>query len=183
MNKIKKGALLIAEPFLKDPDFQRSVVLICEHQREGTFGITINKPIDIANATLGEGLDAYKNPIFNGGPVNREHIHFLHVFPNLIPGGELINDTIYWGGDFEIATQLIQKQEIDPDGIKFFIGYSGWGEGQLKKEMHEKSWLLTTATKDIVFHTPPRKIWENAVKKLDDDFHHIINYPLDPSFN
>jgi putative transcriptional regulator len=183
MNKIKKGSLLIAEPFLKDPDFQRSVVLICEHQQEGTFGITINKPIDIAIAELIEGLEAYKNPIFSGGPVNREHIHFLHIFPHLIPGGELINDNIYWGGDFEVATQLIQNHEIDSNGIKFFVGYSGWGEGQLKKEMHEKSWLITSATKDIVFHTTPRKIWENAVKKLDDDLHPIINYPLDPSFN
>jgi putative transcriptional regulator len=183
MIKIKKGTLLIAEPFLKDLDFQRSVVLICEHQQEGTFGVTINKPIDIKIAALVEGLEAYNNPIFNGGPVNREHIHFLHIFPNLIPGGELISDHIYWGGDFQIATQLIQKNKIDPAGIKFFVGYAGWGEGQLKKEMDEKSWLITSATRDIVFHKNPTKIWGNAVKKLDDNFHPIINYPLDPSFN
>lgn len=183
MNKIKKGFLLIAEPFLKDLDFQRSVVLICEHQHEGTFGLAINKPIDFEIAEQVEELEAYNNLIFNGGPVNREHIHFLHVFPNLIPGGELISDNIYWGGDFEIAIHLIQNNEIDPDGIKFFVGYAGWAEGQLKKEIDEKSWLITSATRDIVFHKNHAKIWGKAVKKLGTDFHSIINYPLDPSFN
>ena len=112
MNKIEKGILLIAEPFLKDIHFQRSVVLLCQHEEAGTFGISINMLLNNDISTYIEEFEGHNIPVYDGGPVNRNHIHFLHQYPDLIPGGEHIIDGIFWGGNYEIATTLIKNGSI-----------------------------------------------------------------------
>lgn len=183
MKNIAKGTLLIAEPFLKDIHFQRTVVLLCEHQQTGTFGILINKPLNEDISYLIEELDGLGVPLYDGGPVNRNQIHFLHQYPDLVPGGQHIVDGIYWGGDFDIAASFIKKGLIKKEGIRFYLGYSGWGENQLEDEMKEKSWLTLSAYKDLVFHKNAMQIWKKAVTDLGDEFLPMVNYPLDPSFN
>lgn len=183
MNKIEKGTLLIAEPFLRDNNFQRSVVLLCDHQLEGSFGITINKQTD---DTVGEyiiELASCTIPVFDGGPVSRDHIHFLHQYPESIPGGQYIADGIYWGGDFDSMVNLVKSRNGDGQGIRFYLGYAGWGGEQLEAEMKEKSWLIAPAANSIVFHTSTELMWKESVKMLGNEFLPIINYPLDPSFN
>jgi len=98
MNRIESGMLLIAEPFLKDPNFQRSVVLLCEHETTGSFGITINRVIDEKVANLLDGIGNHEIPMFEGGPVGLDQLHFLHRLPFQIPGGKKIAENIYWGG-------------------------------------------------------------------------------------
>ncbi len=183
MKNIKKGILLIAEPFLKDPQFQRSVVLICQHEQAGTFGISLNKMLRADLSTFMNDLEDSKIPVFDGGPVGRNEIHFLHQYPTQIPGGEHIINGIYWGGDFSIATSLLKNGNIKKEGIRFYLGYSGWGESQLEQEMKEKSWLTVSASKELVFHQHEKEIWAKAVKNLGEEFLPIINYPIDPSLN
>ncbi len=183
MVKIDRGILLIAEPFLKDTNFQRSVVLLCEHQQNGTFGITINRETEEMVSSYMDELPACDFPIYDGGPVSRDHIHFLHLYPESIPGGQHITDGIYWGGDFEKVAALIKKKRLDKNKIRFYLGYSGWSASQLDDEMKEKSWLTVPASKELVFHNTPKQIWKDAVKGLGGEFLPIINYPLDPSFN
>jgi putative transcriptional regulator len=101
----------------------------------------------------------------------------------LIAGGEFIIDNIYWGGDYEAAVNNIKNGSINENGIRFYLGYSGWGKNQLRKEMKHKSWMFTEANNNLVLQTDPQLIWKYAVKKLGDDFLPMINYPLDPSFN
>lgn len=183
MKKIAKGTLLIAEPFLKDILFQRTVVLLCEHQQTGTFGILINKLLNEDISYLVKELDGLGVPVYDGGPVNRNQIHFLHQYPDLVPGGQHIIDGIYWGGDFDIAASFIKKGLIKKECIRFYLGYSGWGEDQLKDEMKNKSWLILSACKDLVFHKNTLQIWKKAIANLGDEFLPMVNYPLDPSFN
>lgn len=183
MKNIAKGTLLIAEPFLKDIHFQRTVVLLCEHQQTGTFGILINKILNEDISYLIEELEGLGIPLYDGGPVNRNQIHFLHQYPNLIPGGQHVTDGIYWGGDFDIAASFIKKGMIKKEGIRFYLGYSGWGENQLEDEMKEKSWLTLSGYKDLVFHKNAPQIWKKAVSDLGEEFLPMVNYPLDPSFN
>jgi putative transcriptional regulator len=177
------GILLIAEPFLKDPHFTRSVALICEHDQEGTVGFVLNKPFDETLDSLMSNFEGFPVPVFYGGPVQINTVHFLHQYPKLIPGGQQILKDIYWGGDFEIASQLIKNNEIDLAKIRFFIGYSGWSKGQLKDELKEKTWITAKATSNLIFHSSPDKIWKDSLRQLGGDYEMMINYPIDPQLN
>ena len=177
------GILLIAEPFLKDPHFMRSVVILCEHDKEGTVGFVLNKPFEEKLDALMPHFEGFPIPVFYGGPVQVNTIHFLHQYPDLIPGGQEIMKGIYWGGDFEIVTQLIKKNQLDLSKILFFIGYSGWSKGQLKDELKEKTWITAKATSKLIFHPFPEKIWKDSLLQLGGDYEMMVNFPIDPQLN
>ena len=177
------GILLIADPFLKDPNFMRSVVFLCEHKEEGSFGFVLNKNYDYTLDELVNGLDDLKIPVYLGGPVQMDTIHFLHQYPELIPGGFEITDGVFWGGDFETAVGLIRRGKVDLHKIRFFIGYSGWGSGQLLDELKEKSWVVSEATRKLVFHRKIEEVWKDALIELGGDYEMMINFPIDPQLN
>lgn len=177
------GTLLIAEPFLKDPNFMRTVVFLCDHQDEGSFGFVINKVYDHTLDELMNDLDELKLPVYYGGPVQMDTIHFLHQYPELIPGSYEVLDGIYWGGDFETVVSLIKEGSIDTTKIRFYIGYSGWGSGQLTDELKEKSWLTAKATRKLVFHRKVDEVWKDALRHLGGDFEMMANFPTDPQLN
>jgi putative transcriptional regulator len=177
------GILLIAEPFLKDPNFMRTVVLLCDHQDEGSFGFVLNKLFDHTLDELMNDMSELKLPVFYGGPVQMDTIHFLHQYPEKIPGSFEVLDGICWGGDFETAIGLIRSGEIDKTKIRFFIGYSGWGNGQLSGELKEKSWLLAEANRKLVFHSRTDEIWKASLKLLGTEFEMMANFPIDPTLN
>ena len=177
------GILLIADPFLKDPNFKRTVVFLCEHQDEGTFGFVLNRLYDYKLNELVNSADDLTLPVYYGGPVQMDTIHFLHQYPEQIPGGTEVLKGIYWGGDFETALQLLRSGEADITKIRFFIGYSGWGEGQLKDELKEKSWLLADANRSIIFHKEINEIWKDSIRLLGGDYEMLINFPIDPQLN
>jgi len=141
------GILLISDPFLKDPNFMRTVVFLCEHQEQGSFGFVLNRKYENTIDELIPELEAHKIPLFYGGPVQMDTIHFLHQYPDTITGGQEVMKGIYWGGDFDKVVEMIKNDEIDENRIRFFIGYSGWSDGQLKNELQEKSWLTVKATR------------------------------------
>ena len=177
------GILLIADPFLKDPHFMRTVVFLCEHQTEGSFGFVLNKQYDHTLDELITNFEGFPIPVYYGGPVQVDTIHFLHQYPELIPGGQEVLKGIYWGGDFEMVTQLIQNNEIDLDKIRFFLGYSGWSDGQLEDELKEKTWLTVSATSHLIFHTIPEEVWKDSLKHLGGNYEIMINFPIDPQLN
>jgi len=177
------GILLIADPFLKDPNFMRTVVFLCEHQDEGSFGFVLNRNYDYTLDELVNGLDDLKLPVFYGGPVQMDTIHFLHQYPEKIPGGYEIAEGVFWGGDFDVAIQMIRKGEVNLQRIRFYIGYSGWGTGQLNDELKEKSWLTVKANRKIVFHKETEEIWKESLKLLGGDYEMMINFPIDPQLN
>ncbi|HYF33094.1 MAG TPA: YqgE/AlgH family protein [Chitinophagaceae bacterium] len=183
MNLLEPGILLIADPFLKDPNFMRTVVFLCEHQEEGSFGFVLNKSYEYTLNELVSGLEDLTIPVFYGGPVQIDTIHFLHQYPEQIPGGYEITDGIYWGGDFETAISLIRNKEIDPQRIRFYIGYSGWGSGQLSDELKEKSWLTVQANRKIIFHKEADEIWKDSLRLLGGEYEMMINFPIDPQLN
>lgn len=177
------GILLIADPFLKDPNFLRTVVLICEHKEEGSFGFVLNKQIENTLDELIPDLEGHKFPVYYGGPVQMDTLHFIHQYPDIIPGSFEISKGMYWGGDFEMVVEMIKKQEIKPAKIRFYVGYSGWSSGQLDSELKEKSWLTVKAERKIVFHKKVDEIWKESLKHLGGDFEMMINFPIDPQLN
>lgn len=177
------GILLIADPFLKDPNFLRTVVLLCEHKEEGSLGFVLNKQIEQTLDELITDLEGHALPVYYGGPVQMNTIHFLHQCPDLIPNSCKISNDIYWGGNFETVTALIKNKSIDRDKIKFFIGYSGWGDGQLTDELKEKSWLTVAGTRNLVFNTHHDEIWKGSLQHLGGEYEMMINFPLYPQLN
>jgi putative transcriptional regulator len=177
------GTLLISDPFLKDPNFLRTVVLLCEHQFEGSFGFVLNKLFDQKINELIDGLEDVDFPVYYGGPVQVDTLHFLHRCPDLIDGGVLVTDHIYWGGNCETVIDLLHQNILQQNDIRFYIGYSGWGQGQLEDELHSKSWITSQASSKLVFHRNVNMIWKDALKDLGGEYVQMINYPIDPQLN
>lgn len=177
------GVLLIADPFLKDPNFLRTVVFLCEHRSEGSFGFVLNRQYQNTLDELIPELDGRKYPVFYGGPVQVDTIHFLHQYPDLIPGGQEVFKGVYWGGDFDAVVRSILSNEIEPEKIRFYVGYSGWSDGQLEEEMKEKTWLTVKATRKLVFHQNSDDIWKDSLRHLGGDYEIMVNFPIDPQLN
>lgn len=180
---VNKGTILIAEPFLKDSNFTRSVVLICESNEQGAFGLVLNQACHVSLHDLISESEIVDFPVYLGGPVSMESLHFVHTYPDLISGGEEMGDGIYWGGNFEEVKIHLQNGNLQNDGIKFFLGYSGWGAGQLAHELSANTWLTGTVTRRLIFETYSENIWAEALKELGGEYQQMIHYPVDPSYN
>lgn len=178
-----ENILLIADPFLKDPNFMRTVVYICRHSEEGSFGFVLNKIFEQTLDELITGLDGIELPVYYGGPVQTDTVHYIHQYPELIPECYKISEEVYWGGDFETVKRLLKNKELDINKIKFFIGYSGWEKDQLALELKEKSWLTATSTRKIIFDTSADEVWKASLKHLGGQYEMLINYPIDPQLN
>ena len=178
-----RGILLIADPFLKDPNFLRTVVFLCEHKEEGSFGFVLNRQYNNTLDELIPELEGHQLPVYYGGPVEVDTIHFLHQYPDEIPGGQEVMKGVYWGGNFEAVVNLVKNKTIDTDKIRFFIGYSGWTGGQLDEEMTEKTWLTVKANRKLVFKSKYEEIWKDALKHLGGDYEMMVNFPIDPQLN
>ncbi len=177
------GVLLIADPFLKDPNFMRTVVFLTEHKDEGTIGFVLNRQYENTLDELLPEIEGHKFPVYYGGPVQMNTIHFLHRYPEEIPGGVEVMKGVWWGGDFDSLIRLINSGAIDPTKIRFYIGYSGWGSGQLEAEMQEKTWLTVEASRQLVFHSRAEEIWRDSLKHLGGEYEMMINFPIDPQLN
>jgi len=183
MVTLSPGILLIADPFLKDPNFARTVVLLCEHEEKGSFGFVINKLFDQTLSDLVPEVLLGNIPVYYGGPVQMDTVHFVHREPALISGGQEILPGIFWGGKFDEVVAAINNGSLAPDRVKFFIGYSGWTEGQLEGEVKEKSWILSQTEAALIFERQEQQIWQQSLKNLGSTFAMMANYPIDPSLN
>ena len=178
------GVLLIAEPFLRDPSFARSVVLICRHnEEEGTFGFSLSKKLAATLDEIVSGMDGWELPVFRGGPVQTDTLHYLHRYPEYFDDAVKVTGNVFWGGDFEKMKELIKNGTLDPKNIKFFLGYSGWSEGQLQNEMKENTWISFPASDDLVFDTGAEEIWNASLLKLGGKYKMMIHFPTDPQLN
>ena len=183
MEKLHAGTLLIADPFLKDPNFSRSVVLLCDHKDEGAFGFLINRKSEYIVGDLLTDLEDCNHPVFYGGPVQQDTIHFIHRCPGLITSGERITEDIYWGGEYDEMVALLKANKLSKQQIRIFLGYSGWNADQLEGEIESKSWLTTYGTSKLVFINDVKLTWAEALKQLGGKYEQLIHYPTDPQLN
>jgi putative transcriptional regulator len=183
MNTPQTGSLLIAEPFLKDPNFIRTVVLICESNADGDFGLVLNRLMEYTLDELNDTFEGFKIPLYYGGPVQPNHVHFIHQYPDVFTDAAKIADGIYWGGNFETLTSLIKSKSIDLQKIKIFLGYSGWDTNQLNEEVKENTWLIAPANGEIVFKTTHHQVWKSSLALLGAKYQMMANFPIDPQLN
>lgn len=179
---VTNGSLLIAEPYLGDTNFERSVVLVCEHSKEGTFGLVLNQTTNLHLSDVIE--DVYADyPLFLGGPVQQNTLHYLHRRPDLIDGSIRVGEGLYWSGNFEQVKQAVNIGMLPEADIRFFVGYSGWDEGQLDGELAEKTWIIAKGESEFLFDTPADQFWRGVLKSMGGEFKAKANYPVDPRLN
>lgn len=146
-----QGKLLSSTSSMDDPNFDSSIIFIAEHNERGALGFVINK---IFNRTLNELVEFSGSPsfpLYEGGPVDEEHLYFVHRRSDLIPGGTPIIDDIYLGGDFQKTIEQINNKNLISKDIKIFIGYSGWDTGDLEAEIAEGSWEVEELDANALF--------------------------------
>ena len=177
------GRLLISEPVLQDFYFRKSVVLLADHSTEGSFGVIINKPVDINLSDIVSGFPPFNSKVFLGGPVKTDSIFFIHTRNDLITDATRILDGIYWGGDIDQVQELMRNGGITEGEIRFFIGYSGWSPGQLDDEMENKSWIVSSLTRNQILTKHPETMWSDMLKSLGGEYVLWSNYPNDPALN
>ena len=178
-----KGKLLVSEPsILNDKSFNRSVIYLSEHNEDGCIGFIINKPTDfVLNDLITEINCNFK--IYNGGPVEQENLYFIHKLPNLIPNSIEIDNNIYWGGDFNILTDLLNNNIIESTDIRFFLGYSGWSIDQLNEELNESTWTVVENNYPNILQVKSDDIWKNQLLELGGEYQIWANAPKNPNLN
>ncbi len=183
ISSIQRGSLILAEPFMMDPNFKRAVVFICENdEQEGTLGFILNKPtgLQLSEAVEEVYVDA---PLYYGGPVQTDTLHFFHDLGDRIEGSTEIADGLYWGGDFETVKSMLNSGEVAPDHFRFFVGYSGWDAEQLEGEMQQKAWMVARSKPEYVFDYDPDNLWRSILKEKGGSFKLMANFPEEPSLN
>jgi putative transcriptional regulator len=178
-----KGQLLLDSGQLRGSFFQRTVVLICQHDAEGAFGLVLNRTSgnsvgEMIVADLPEPLK--ECPLYLGGPVQPSALSFLHsdafladanVMPNLSLGHSV--DELVDLGDLPSPTRK----------IKMFAGYAGWSPGQLEDEMKRKAWLTHPASLELVFDAAPEQLWQEILRRKGWKYRILAESPEDLSFN
>jgi len=176
------GKILIAEPFLVDSGFARTVVLLCEHSVQGTIGFILNKSSELQLPDLLPEFKHYDFNVFDGGPVQKDTLHVIHTLPEELGGYEILPG-VYWGGSYSELNKLVQAGKANASNVKLFLGYSGWDEGQLDKEIEEGTWLVANGDADLVFDRSLKNIWQKSILSLGNEFAFMANLPLHPQLN
>lgn len=177
-------SLLVSEPFMLDPNFNRSVVLLAEHNDQGSMGWVLNQPSNLVLSDVMDDIYDADFRLFIGGPVGQDSIQFVHKCYDKLNSGIDLGDGVYWGGNFESLKLLIERDEIQPNEIKFFLGYSGWTAGQLDQELRENTWMVSnTYHPDIIFVDDEENLWKEAVVNLGPKYAHVAQFPKNPMWN
>jgi putative transcriptional regulator len=179
----KVGNILISDPFLDEDFFRRSVILICDHNEEGTFGFVLNNYLDIDLHEVDEEFPDINARISVGGPVETQNLFFIHGFGDEIEGSIRINDELCFGGEYEQVLKALEIPE-NKNKIRFFLGYSGWAKDQLKGELKENSWIVATniETQEILA-TENDQFWNYCLEKQGERFKTISKFPINPQDN
>lgn len=181
--KPKKGSILVSEPYLADPNFERTIILLCEHNAEGSFGFVLNKQSHAKIADLLDGMKNFDATVYVGGPVQQDTLHYIHRLGALEDAVEIGNG-IYWGGNFEQLNLLLLSQKLTDADVKFYLGYSGWSEGQLEEELKANTWIVSDDVDEkLIFETNPEIMWQKALQAMGGRFSVYSNYPVDPRLN
>ena len=184
-DKPSAGKTLISEPFLFDSNFKKTVIFLCEHDEEnGSLGFILNRKLDL---TLSDVMDVETKltiPLYHGGPVQNDTLHYLYTGENITEDSVDLGNGIYWGGNFEGLRTNLELGILDIDKYRFFLGYSGWGKGQLDYELEIKSWFVTNTTREMVFgDTTNGTLWKNTLKNMGGWYRLLSDSPESPFLN
>ncbi len=169
---------LIAMPSLADPNFFRTVTLICQHNEDGAIGIVINRVTDITVKDIFEEMqiDAHDPgvldvPVYSGGPVQSERGFVLHATTDTVSEALPVSETLSLSASREILEAVAEAR--GPNHYLIALGYAGWASGQLEQEISDNAWINGPASDDIIFSTSVEDRWSEAAAHLGVDLSRI----------
>lgn len=178
-----RGKMLISEPFLRDATFGRSVVLLVDHNPEGSMGIIVNKQLPILlNDIIKEFKYIDDIPLYRGGPIGVDTLFYLHTLSD-IPGALPVNEKLYLNGDFDSIKKYVLQGNAINGHIRFFLGYSGWEYEQLKEEIKENTWIVSEEENSYLMNEEASHMWKRALKELGSKYETWSRFPQVPSLN
>ena len=177
------GDVLISEPFLNDFYFRRSAILIVDHNDEGSFGVVINKRLNVPFNDIIMGFPKFDAEVYLGGPVDTDRVFFIHTIGEMIPDSHKIMSGLYWSGNINALKAMIKNDLIKPHEVRFYVGYAGWDGGQIRKELEANTWVVGKFSTKEILHTKPGKMWSTFVNKLGNKYILWNKFPVNPSDN
>jgi putative transcriptional regulator len=179
----RSGVILISDPFLKEEFFRRSVILVCEHDENGTFGFVLNHYLEDDLHQIDNQFPDIKARVSIGGPVDTTNLFYIHSLSDIEHSFDIM-EGLYFGGNFEQIQERLINDETARQSIRFFVGYSGWAAGQLSDELSENGWLVADniAQADLL-STADDEFWKHCLEKQGDRFKIIANFPINPEKN
>lgn len=180
-----KGRILIASPLLNDYHFSRTVILMINHEENGDMGVVLNKDFRYhvsLNDLVKDLEDLPSIPVYKGGPVGRDTMFFIHDIEEINDSLPLGNG-LFMNGDFDQMLNFIKSGQRYKDRVRFFLGYAGWGKGQLQAEMDDDTWIVSELSKDRLFKENYRELWRNSLNDMGEPYCTWAKYPAIPSMN
>ena len=178
-----QGQLLLDGGKLHGSAFHRAVVLICQHDAEGAFGLILNHPAGskVGDAVVANLPQALKDqPLFLGGPVQPGILSFLHS-DSFVPHANVIPN-VNLGHSIESLMDLSESYSTT-QMLRLFAGYAGWSAGQLEHEMARHDWLVHPATVDLIFKSEPTQLWREILRQKDHTLRWLADSPENPFWN
>lgn len=183
--ELRKGIFLIAAPALRDPNFRQAVVLLCEHGPEGALGVIVNRPTAMS---ISEALpqvpviEGVGHVLYAGGPVQTNQVMLLYRGDQFPDNAHHVFDGVCLGGDIGMVERILTAAGTK-EFFRAYLGYSGWGPGQLEGEMKTGSWMILPADPQAVFEKDPTRVWGDILCTLGEAYQPYAEMPFDPSCN
>ncbi len=170
-------AFLLSMPQLADPNFNRTVVLLCSHSDRGAFGLVVNRPIETTGrvtVNLDPPVTSDRElQVWVGGPVDPQRSWILvghspgHGEERSAYAATAVTEDLYLSTSPDLLRRLLEPDP--PPHARLIVGYAGWGPGQLEAELEASAWLMSDVDRDLIFNTPPDRMWEAAIRRLGAD--------------
>ncbi len=178
------GQVLISEPFMLDPNFKRTAVLLADyHKDEGSVGFILNRKTELKLSDLTSDFGDFEAVIHYGGPVDNDSMYFIHCVGDLLDDSLKISRGVYWSGNYEKLKFLIDCKLILSQHIRFYIGYSGWSKGQLEEELITGSWLVSEMEPNFIFKSNPDHLWKEILDHKGNHYSAISDLEGDELMN
>jgi putative transcriptional regulator len=181
---LNKGSLLIASPEIDDGIYFRAIIVLCEHSASGSFGLIINKPVEVEFPEELLNVKEFVNPnmqMRSGGPIQTNQMMLLHSSDKIPDQTLKLCEGVYLGGDL----QFLQEASADANGpaLRLCFGYCGWAAGQLEREFLAGEWFLQAASTKHIFEIPAEKMWQTVLREMGGKYTTLSMIPEDLSLN
>lgn len=178
-----QGQLLIAHPLLHDGFFNRSVIYLSSHGRDGAVGFSLNFETQFMLRDVRPQIKNGNFPIYEGGPVAKDQLFFLHTLGYDLEDAYPVRDNIFMGGNFEELLYKIEHGKVKSYEVKFFAGYSGWDPGQLETEINERHWLINESPDRSFFTAATDSLWGTQLSQIKSSYGIFAEFGSDPMMN
>jgi putative transcriptional regulator len=180
INRLSVGEVLLAKPLWQEEEYKRSVILLLEHDHNGSAGLIINKQ---SNLTVYDALPDLniKDQLLFGGPTEIKTVSYIHKYAS-VPDSIKIGPGLFWGGDYDEVVRMFGSRRIHAEGVRFCAGFVHWVPGQLDDELENDRWWVDDITPNEIFTSTPEEIWGYKLMATGHDYG-IFNHIPDPSYN